>query len=58
MAAWRDVMTDVVPVLASTFASIFYNNVNDRSLLGEIVKHWLTMLVEETHVNQQTVGWF
>ena len=46
------------PALAGTFESIFSDDINDRSLLGEIVKHWLTILVEETHIDQQAVGHF
>jgi hypothetical protein len=45
----------IFPALASAFASIFCNDANDQSVLGDIVKHWLTTLVEGTHVDQQTV---
>jgi len=51
--------TDPCPsALANTFTSIFDRDVNNRSLLSDIVKHWLTILVEETHVDQETVGRF
>lgn len=44
--------------LGSAFTSIFGSDVNDRSLLGDIAKHWLTILVEETRIDQETVGCF
>jgi len=43
------------PALGSAFTSIFSDDVDNRSLLGDIVKHWLTILVEETHIGQETV---
>ena len=43
-------------VLRTTFAAIFGSNVNDQSLLDDIVKHWLTTLVEGTHIDKETVG--
>jgi len=43
-------------VLRTTFASTFGSDVNDRFLLGDIVKHWLTRLVEGTHIDLETVG--
>lgn len=57
-AARCNTVPNAVPVLASTFESIFCGDVNARSLLGDIVKHWLTTLVEETNIDQKTVGRF
>lgn len=56
VADWRNIVFNIIPALASAFGSIFCDDDNDRSLLGDIVKHWLTILVEETHIDQQTVG--
>lgn len=43
------------PALGGAFTSIFGSDVSDRSLLGDIVKHWLSILVEESHIGQETV---
>lgn len=43
------------PALDGAFTSIFGSDVSDRSLLGDIVKHWLTILVEESRIGQETV---
>lgn len=58
VVTWRGTVHNIVPALADTFRSIFRNDINDRLLLGDIVKHWLTILVEETHIDQKTVGLF
>jgi hypothetical protein len=52
-----NIAPNLFPALAGTFESIFSDDINDRSLLGEIVKHWLTILVEETDIDQQAVGY-
>lgn len=56
-AVWFNVANDF-SALGSAFTSIFGSDVGDRSLLGDIVKHWLTKLVEETHIHQETVRRF
>lgn len=51
-------VTDTLSALGSTFTSIFGSDVSDRSLLGDIVKHWLTVLVEQTDIGQEAVRRF
>ena len=42
--------------LQTAFTSIFGSDVDDQSLLSDIVKHWLTALVEGNHTDRETVG--
>jgi hypothetical protein len=57
-AAWCDIVLNIVSALARALGSVFHDDVNDRFLLGDIVKHWLTILIEGTHIDQKTVGRF
>lgn len=58
MVAWCNIVANIFSVLGNTFTSIFDSDISDRSLLGDIVKHWLTILVEETRIGQETVRRF
>jgi hypothetical protein len=55
---WCDIGSNVFPALGSAFTPIFGSDDSDRSLLGDIVKHWLTILAEGTHIDQETVRRF
>lgn len=53
--AQGNAVIDVFLALGSALSSVFGSDDSDRSLLDEIVKHWLTILVEETSVGRETV---
>lgn len=58
VAAWCDIVLNLFSALASTLGSIFCDDVTDRTMLGDIVKHWLAVLADGTHIDQKTVGCF